>query len=197
MNGEMNQIGRNAMKQDKSVAKNSPNWNLYRMNLSQKTHVKSQSRASYSFPRFKEDYTDYVRATFSDFDIKRFLGLGICKKVGYANIRGHQCAQCCSRLTSIAFTVAVSLFPPQVLFRAKIILVSILMATILSFAVVLAPILQPTGGLVDICTLKWHNRIACFKTSNILNRENDSIQFSERLKIPKFRNWTSIYLNFF
>ena len=99
-NRHMAQLTRKTMKQDAPVNEHSPNWNLYRMSLSQMTHLKSQSthwRTTCSFPTHKVDYTDYVRAKFTDFDIMTFLGSGICKKVEYVNIRGHQCAQCTSR----------------------------------------------------------------------------------------------------
>ncbi len=99
-NRHMVQLTRKTMKQDAPVNKHSPNWNLYRMSLSQMTHLKSQSthwRTTCSFPTHKVDYTDYVRAKFTDFDIMTFLGSGICKKVEYINIRGHQCAQCTSK----------------------------------------------------------------------------------------------------
>ena len=99
-NRHMAQFARKTMKQDAPVNKHSPNWNLYRMSLSQMTHLKSQSthwRTTCSFPTHKVDYTDYVRAKFTHFDIMTFLGYGICKKVEYVNIRGHQCAQCTSK----------------------------------------------------------------------------------------------------
>ena len=96
----MQQIARTTMLQNSPVNEHSPNWNIYRMSLSQMTHLKSQSthwRATCSFPSYKVDYTDYVRAKFTDFDIMTFLGEGICKKVEYVNIRGHECAQCTTR----------------------------------------------------------------------------------------------------
>ena len=64
------------------------------------THLKSQSthwRSTCSFPTYKVDYTDYVRANFADFDIMTFRGAGICKKVEFVNIRGHQCTQCTAK----------------------------------------------------------------------------------------------------
>ena len=89
-----------AMENDAPVNEHSPNWNLYRMSLTQMNHLKSQSthwRVTCSFPTHKVDYTDYVRAKFTDFDIMTYRGHGICKKVEYVNIRGHQCAQCTTR----------------------------------------------------------------------------------------------------
>ena len=88
------------MQHDAPVNEHSPNWNLYRMNLAQMTHLKSRSthwRTTCSFPAYKLDYTDYVRAKFTDFDIMTFFGHGICKKVEYVNIRGNQCAQCTTK----------------------------------------------------------------------------------------------------
>jgi len=35
------------------------------------------------------DYRDYIRGSFTDFDIMTFLGKGKCFKVEYVNIRGH------------------------------------------------------------------------------------------------------------
>ena len=88
------------MQNDRPVNEHSPNWNLYRMSLTQMNHLKSQSthwRVTCSFPTYKVDYTDYVRAKFTDFDIMTFRHRAICKKVEYVNIRGHQCAQCTSK----------------------------------------------------------------------------------------------------
>ena len=85
---------------DAPLNEHSPNWNLYRMSLSQMTHLKSKSthwRATCSFPTYKVDYTDYVRAKFADFDVMTFSGYGHCKMVEFVNIRGHQCAQCTAR----------------------------------------------------------------------------------------------------
>ncbi|XP_028403794.1 uncharacterized protein LOC114526401 [Dendronephthya gigantea] len=99
-NRNMNQMTRRTLGQDAPVNENSPNWNLYRMSPSQMAYLKSQSthwRSTCSFPSYKVDYTDYVRAKFTDFDIMTLLGHGICKKVEYVNIRGHQCAQCTSK----------------------------------------------------------------------------------------------------
>ena len=98
-NKDMKQA-REVMQHNAPLNEHSPNWNLYRMSLAQMTHLKSQSthwRTTCSFPAYKVDYTDYVRAKFTDFDILTFSGDGICKKVEYVNIRGHQCAQCTSK----------------------------------------------------------------------------------------------------
>ena len=96
----MEQFRVKRMQHDAPVNEDSPNWNLYRMSLTQMNHLKSQSthwRVTCSFPTHKVDYTDYVRVNFTNFDIMTFHALGICKKVDYINIRGHQCAQCTSK----------------------------------------------------------------------------------------------------
>ena len=99
-NKAMDQIDRKPLGVDAPLNERSPNWNLYRMSLSQMTHLKSQSthwRSTCSFPAPKLDYTDYVRTKLADFDVMAFLGSGIRKKVEFVNIRGHQCAQCTTR----------------------------------------------------------------------------------------------------
>ena len=99
-NREITQVAKRSMNQNSPVNEHSPNWNIYRMSLSQMTHLKPRSthwRATCSFPTYRVDYTDYVRAKFTDFDIMTFLGAGICKKVEYVNIRRHKCAQCTTK----------------------------------------------------------------------------------------------------
>ena len=89
------------------VNEKSPNWNLYRMSLPQMRHLKSQSshwRVTCSLPIYGVDYTDYVRGKFADFNIMTFLGSGVCKKVEYVNIRGHQCVQCTSKWWQVVNT---------------------------------------------------------------------------------------------
>ncbi|XP_031561040.1 uncharacterized protein LOC116297044 isoform X1 [Actinia tenebrosa] len=74
------------------VNENAPNFNLYRQTLSRMQSIKSHSthwRGTCSYPTHGVDYRDYVRGNFSDFDIMTFLGVGVCKKVEYINIRGH------------------------------------------------------------------------------------------------------------
>lgn len=78
----------------------SPNWNTYRMDLTGIRHLASVSthwRATCDFPRYGVDYTDYVRAKFSSFDIMKFLGSGVCKKVEYIDVRGNRCAHCTAK----------------------------------------------------------------------------------------------------
>ena len=78
----------------------SPNWNTYRMNLKGIKHLASVSthwRATCDFPNYGVDYTDYVRGKFAVFDIMKFLGYSVCKKVDYVDIRGNRCAHCTAR----------------------------------------------------------------------------------------------------
>ena len=108
-NKALDQLRKNPLQIDAPVNENSPNWNLYRMSLLQLNHMKSQSshwRVTCNFPIDGVDYIDYVRAKFADFDIMTFLGHGLCKKVEYVNIRGHQCAQCTSRWWQVVNTYA-------------------------------------------------------------------------------------------
>ena len=95
-----NSMNDKALLQNVPINEQSPNWGIYRMSHSQMNYLKSQSthwRATCSYPTNKVDYRDYVRAKFSDFDVLAFAGSGICKKVEFINIRGHQCAQCTSK----------------------------------------------------------------------------------------------------
>ena len=108
-NKNMEQFGNyGQLQNNQPVNEHSPNWNLYRMSLTQMNDLKSLSthwRATCSFPTHKVDYTDYVRAKFTDFDIMKFQsGGGSCKKVEYVNIRGHQCAQCTSKWWQSSYT---------------------------------------------------------------------------------------------
>ncbi|XP_046843107.1 uncharacterized protein LOC124437136 [Xenia sp. Carnegie-2017] len=99
-NKQLGQFQSKALQEDAPVNENSLNWEIYRMSNSQMNYLKSQSthwRATCSYPTKKVNYRDYVRAKFSDFDVLAFAGSGICKKVEFINIRGHQCAQCTSK----------------------------------------------------------------------------------------------------
>ena len=82
---------------DSPVDETFPNWNKYRMSLSMMNDLRAQStywRATCSFPTHGVDYVDYVRGKFVDFDVVKFLGIKVCKRVEYVNIRGHQCSDC-------------------------------------------------------------------------------------------------------
>lgn len=50
-------------------------------------------RTTCSFPIHKVDYRDYVRANFNDFNIMKYHGKGVCKKVEYVNIGGNTASQ--------------------------------------------------------------------------------------------------------
>ena len=96
-NRGVQQVKSHSLQTDAPVNEKTPNWSIYRMSLSQMTWLKSQSshwRVTCSFPTHGVDYKDYARAKFSDFDIMTFLGDGVCKKMEFVNVRGHQCAQC-------------------------------------------------------------------------------------------------------
>ena len=50
-------------------------------------------RATCNFDTEGLNYTDYLRAKFSDINVMNFSSLG-CKKFEYINIRGHDCINC-------------------------------------------------------------------------------------------------------
>ena len=82
---------------DSPVDENFPNWDKYRMSLSMMNDLSAQSthwRATCTFPTHGVNYTDYVRGNFTNLDVVNFLGNGVCKRVEYVNIRGHQCSDC-------------------------------------------------------------------------------------------------------
>ena len=80
------------------VDKNLPNWDKYRMSLSMMNDLSAQSthwRATCSFPTHGvDDFRDYVRGKFVDFDVIKFARQNVCKRVEYVNIRGHFCEKC-------------------------------------------------------------------------------------------------------
>jgi hypothetical protein len=74
------------------VNEKTPNFFMYRMTHAQMTNLKSKSthwRITCNAYGVSVDYRDYVRAKFADFDPLTFIGVGVCKKVEYINIRGH------------------------------------------------------------------------------------------------------------
>ena len=84
---------------DSPVDETFPNWNKYRMSLNMMNDLSAQSthwRATCSFPTHGVDYVDYVRGNFADFNVMTILGVNICKKTEYLNIRGHSCTGCTS-----------------------------------------------------------------------------------------------------
>ena len=86
------------LKVDAPVNPYSPNWNLFRMSYQQMSHLRSQSthwRVTCSFQTNPEDiYRDYARTSFKAFDALDFVGLNVCKKMEYINIRGQHCVKC-------------------------------------------------------------------------------------------------------
>ena len=82
---------------DSPVDENLPNWDKYRTSLIVMHDLSAQSthwRATCSFPTHGVDYVDYVRGKFVDFNVINYQGNGVCKRVEYVNIRGHQCSDC-------------------------------------------------------------------------------------------------------
>ena len=96
-NKGVDQVRRHPLQTNAPVNEKTPNWNIYRMSLSQMNALKPHSthwRVTCSLPTHGVDYRDYARANFVDFDVMTFLGDAVCKKMEFVNIRGHQCAQC-------------------------------------------------------------------------------------------------------
>ena len=82
---------------DRPMSEDNPHWNLFRLCLSKMKQVLSRSthwRVTCSFQIDGLVYRDYVRAKITDFDPINFKGRGICKRVEYVNVRGHNCSNC-------------------------------------------------------------------------------------------------------
>ena len=82
---------------DKPTSELNPNWNAFRLSLSHMKQLRSRSshwRITCSFQNDGLVLQDYVRAKVVDFDPIDFKGKGICKKVEYINVRGHNCSDC-------------------------------------------------------------------------------------------------------
>ena len=82
---------------DKPTSQLNPNWNAFRLSLSHMKQLRSRSshwRITCSFQNDGLVLQDYVRAKVVDFDPIDFKGKGICKKVEYINVRGHNCSDC-------------------------------------------------------------------------------------------------------
>ena len=76
-----------------------PNWAAYRLSLEKMSVLKAQSshwRVTCNFVTHGVDYTDYVRADFSKFDILTYEKEASCMEVEYINVRGHDCTDCTS-----------------------------------------------------------------------------------------------------
>ena len=111
-NRAVQQVQIHPLQTNAPVNEGTPNWNIYRMSLSQMTSLKSQSthwRVTCSLPVNGVDYRDYARANFADFDIMTFLGEAVCKKMEFVNIRGYQCAQC-----TAAWWQKINTYPPAI-----------------------------------------------------------------------------------
>ena len=87
-----------SLKINAPVLPKTPNWNRYRMSLSQMNDLKKQSthwRVTCDFQAKPVDiYRDYAVARFKNFDVMTFEGGNVCKLMKYINVRGHQCAEC-------------------------------------------------------------------------------------------------------
>ena len=71
-------------------------WKKFRLSWSRMKAIADHSthvRATCNFDTDGLNYTDYLRAKFSDINVMNFSGLG-CKKFEYINIRGHDCINC-------------------------------------------------------------------------------------------------------
>lgn len=82
---------------NKPTSEHHPNWNLFRLSLSKMKQLAAHSshwRVTCSFQIDGVVYRDYVRAKIADFDPIHFIGLKMCKRVEYMNVRGHNCTNC-------------------------------------------------------------------------------------------------------
>lgn len=96
-NKGMKEFRSQPLSEDAPVDERLPSWDRYRMSLEMMNGLMNQStrwRATCSFPTHGVDFVDYVEGKIRDFDIVNFQGFHVCKKVEYANIRGHQCNGC-------------------------------------------------------------------------------------------------------
>ena len=104
-NREMPEFKSTPFFEDSPVSEDNPNWKAYRLSLEKMKDLRSQSthcRVTCSFPTYGVDYTDYVRANFSEFDPILTTGKRICKRVEYMNVRGHECSGCTSAWWQVA-----------------------------------------------------------------------------------------------
>ena len=79
------------------MSEDNPHWNLFRLSLSKMKQIGSWSTHWGVTCSVQIDglvYRDYVRAKVADFDPVNFKGRGICKRVEYVNVRGHNCSNC-------------------------------------------------------------------------------------------------------
>jgi len=83
--------------EDKPMNEENPQWSVFRLSLSKMSQLRSRSthwRVTCSFQLDGLVYRDYVRVKIADFDPIDLKGPGICKRVEYINVRGHNCSDC-------------------------------------------------------------------------------------------------------
>ena len=77
-----------------------PNRASYRLSFDRMVYIKAHSthwRITCKYvPNQNVNYTDYVRANFTDFNPLAFKGRNTCKRVEFLNVRGHECTGCTS-----------------------------------------------------------------------------------------------------
>ena len=82
-----------------AVSSNSPNWQAYLIRRDYLVWLRDHSTHWRATCRYNTDgtvYTDYLRASFEDFDIVRVTPTlaGSCQKYELVNIRGNECVNC-------------------------------------------------------------------------------------------------------
>ena len=82
-----------------AVSSDSPNWQKYLIKRHFLVWLRNHSTHWRATCRYNTDgtvYTDYLRASFEDFDIVRVTptAAGSCQKYELVNIRGNQCENC-------------------------------------------------------------------------------------------------------
>ena len=83
--------------QDTPLNQDTPRWDAYRLSLTRMQQLRSVSthwRVTCNFDTEGVLYRDYVRARFNEIDPISLSGKGLCKKVEYMNVRGHNCTGC-------------------------------------------------------------------------------------------------------
>ena len=85
-----------------AVSSDSPNWQKYLMKRHFLVWLRNHSTHWRATCRYNTDgtvYTDYLRASFEDFDIVRVTPTltGDCQKYELVNIRGNECANCTAK----------------------------------------------------------------------------------------------------
>ena len=84
---------------DNPINIESPNWHAFRLSLSKMKQLRFRSshwRVTCSFQLDGLVLRDYARAKIAGFDPIDFKEMGMCKKVEYINVRGHNCSNCCA-----------------------------------------------------------------------------------------------------